>query len=202
MAHLDLIRNPRLQKMPTTDREWVQYSNELAKFVADSVELSTAQAAIALAQAVADRALDDALNAQVEADAASADAESAQTSADYAAFYLGDNVTQVIWTTDADTGAWPGDTTQDLTVAWKNKAGTAIADRVLRGTFTQAGATIAVTAVSNSNTLASASTAYVLTGDGTSNVRATITLSLPDTKMITVVSWTAMDLNTAGVTLL
>ncbi len=118
-----------------------------------------------------------------------------------AAIYLNDDVPTFVWNNDADDGSWPADDTQDLTAKWleRDSGVTEVANRVLRGSFTQSSATIAVTAVSNSETMTGVSTAYVLTGDGTKSVRATITLTFADgTKRITVRSWSAQDLNTAG----
>lgn len=132
-------------------------------------------------------------------DDAHTDAAVAQTSADYASFYLADNYSQALWTTSTG-GSWPANTTQNLTVEWLTKSGAAVADRVLLGTRTTS--TVAVTAVSNTNTLSGASTAYVLTGDGTNNVRAEITLTLPDASIrVAVLSWATLDLTAASVRL-
>ena len=126
-------------------------------------------------------------------------ADTAQTTGDNAAAYRTTDTPTFIWNTDADTAAWPADDTRDLTIAWETKAGVAIADRVLKGSFTQSGATIAITAVSNSETAAGVSTAYALTGDGTKSVRATVTLTFADASTVVgSLSWSAQDLNTAG----
>ena len=112
-------------------------------------------------------------------------------------YYLVDDVSKIIMSTTT-AGVWPTDTTEDLTISWVDRSGTVIASRVLRGTFSAGLFTI--TAVSNTE-ITGVSTAYVLTGDGTGTVRATVTLTLANGSTRTGVrTWTTRNTSVAGVT--
>ena len=81
MSLYSLRENPRLQRMPTTEQEWVHYANELAKFIADQAEFAVSQAAIVTAQAAADAAQTDATTGVTNAAAAQTTANTGVTNA-------------------------------------------------------------------------------------------------------------------------
>lgn len=173
MSLYNFRENPRLQRMPTNQQEWVHWMNEAAKHIADALELATAQTNIATAQT-------DIISA-------------ARTSA-----YATSIPSGYAWNSDPS-GTFPaGNPTFDITTTFYDQEGTQVAQRVLRGTLTSASGTIAITNVSASASTGYA-TAYALTNDGTASVLATMTLTLPDSsEMEHSVAWNAIDLSVAG----
>ncbi len=176
MALTELRENPGLQRMPTNQQEWVNFVNELAKWIANQTSVTTAQTTA-----------DD---AQTDATTAITNAATAQTQADYSGYRgKGDSAG---WHTD-DAGTQPtNNDTHDLTATFYDEDGTSIATRTLRGTYTTAADTIAVTAQSTTGE----DTSYSLSGDGTAVVEALVTHD--DSEAIAVLTWTFLDETIAG----
>ena len=137
---------------------------------------SQSNSTVATAQTAADNAQASANSAQTSANTAQTAANTAQTTADAAentSAYIVPSPRQVIWFGDT---VPLGDPTRDITFTVKDKDDVTVATRVLRGTLTTSAGTIAVTSVSSSGL----TTAFVLTNDGTANVRAEVTVTFAD----------------------
>jgi len=97
-----------------------------------------------------------------------------------------------VWHTD-DTGTQPpNNDTRDLIATFYDEDGNSIATRTLRGTYTQAADTIAVTAQATSGE----ATTYTLIDDGTASVQAIVTHTASNKK--TTLSWSFVDETVAG----
>lgn len=139
-----------------------------------------------------------AATAQTAADAAQTSADAAATSAGNAAGSSSYGIAvpnQQLWWADG-TGTYPaGNPTADITITFYDQDDAVIATRVLRGTLTTATGLIAVTNVSNTGL----TTAYSLTGDGSSSVIATVTVTLSDGSIYrTRASWSAISVAGPG----
>lgn len=151
----------------------------------------------ATAQSAADTAQTAADTAQASAASAAADAATAQTAADNAAgssTYHDDNGPQIWFGSGAH---YSGNPTQDITVTFYDKDDTQVAQRVLRGSLTSSSGNIAVTNVSSSGL----TTAYTLTGNNTSNVKATVTVTLADSSTYRAtgsIYWSSIDAAVEG----
>ena len=143
----------------------------------------TAQAAATTAQTAADTAQTAATNAQTAADNAAGSSSYAETNS------------PAYWYTDS-AGTYPAsDPTKDITTTFYDQDDTSIATRVLRGTLTSSNGNITVTNVSSSGL----ATSYVLSGDGSAAVKATITITLADgSRFRTVVKWGSLDVSAGG----
>lgn len=130
-----------------------------------------------------------AIDALIELDTATTNAGNSATKG------LG-NPASFVWNSDG-AGVFPaGNPTRDLVMTFTDPDGNTVSVRTLRGTLTTAAGTIAVTNVSSSGDL---SNSYVLVDDGTASVRADITITLGDGRLLTeTLSWTAVDVSTAG----
>ena len=102
-----------------------------------------------------------------------------------------------VWRSDG-AGVYPAaDPTADLTIEFFDTEGVSFSLRTLRGTLTSSNGTIAVTNVSSSG----AATSYVLYGNGTSSVRADVSVTLPTGKtMEGSLTWNSVDMSVAGAT--
>jgi len=131
--------------------------------------------------------------AQTDATTGITNAAAAHAQADLSGFSgIGD---AMAWTTD-ETGTQPtNNDTHDLEAVFLDEDGTEIATRLLRGTYTTAADTIAVTAVSTTGT----TTTYDLgSSDGTAAVRAVVTESASEA--VCTLSWSFTDLTVQGST--
>lgn len=115
----------------------------------------------------------------------------AQTQADYSGYRgIGDGA---VFKTDA-TGTQPANnTTRDLVAQFLDKTGTVVATRTLRGTYTTAADTIAVTAQSTTGE----ATTYSVNNDGTDAPSAIVVHSASEA--VAVLTWSFSDLTNAGV---
>lgn len=115
----------------------------------------------------------------------------AQTQADYSGYRgIGDGA---VFKTDA-TGTQPANnSTRDLVAQFLDEAGTVIATRTLRGTYTTAADTIAVTAVSTTGE----TTTYSVNNNGTDAPSAIVVHSASEA--VAVLTWSFTDLTSAGV---
>ena len=164
MASLDKFRvNPGLQRFPKTQQEWTNFINEAAKWIADSVALATAQT----------------------------DIVTAQTQADYSGHRgIGDSA---VFKTDASGTQPTNGTTRDLVAQFLDETGAVVATRTLRGTYTTAADTIAVTDQSSTGE----TTTYSVNNDGTDTPSAIIVHSASEA--IAILTWAFTDLTTSGV---
>ena len=164
MASLDKFRvNPGLQRFPKTQQEWTNFINEAAKWIADSVALATAQT----------------------------DIVTAQTQADYSGHRgIGDSA---VFKTDASGTQPTNGTTRDLVAQFLDETGAVVATRTLRGTYTTAADTIAVTDQSSTGE----TTTYTVSNDGTDSPSAIVVHSASEA--VAVLAWAFTDLTTAGV---
>lgn len=156
-----------------------------------SESVTTAQTAAETAQTAATTAQNSATVAQTAADSAATAASNAAGSSSYGIAVPN----QQLWWADG-TGTYPaGDPTADITITFYDQDDAVIATRVLRGTLTTATGLIAVTNVSNTGL----TTAYSLTGDGSSSVIATVTVTLSDGSIYrTRASWSAISVAGPG----
>lgn len=158
---------------------------------------ATAQTAADTAQTAADTAQSAADTAQTSANSAATAAASAQTAADNAAgssTYHDDNGPQIWFGSGA---YYSGDPSHDITVTFYDKNDAQIAQRVLRGSLTSSSGNIAVTSVSNSGL----TTGYTLTGNNSTNVKATVTVTLADSSTYRAtgsIYWSAIDSSVEG----
>jgi len=136
--------------------------------------------------------------AQTSADTAQASATAAATAAANASesstqFTASPGTTRYV--RSSPTGTFPADGNYDITSTFKDKTDSStIATLQLRGAFTQSSATFAVTQVSSTGTIS-----FSLSGDGTSQVVATITATLADgSKEVRQVSWVTDDISVEG----
>lgn len=115
----------------------------------------------------------------------------AQTQADYSGYRgVGDGA---VFKTDA-VGTQPSNgSTRDLVAKFYDKDGAVIATRTLRGTYTTAADTIAVTAQSTTGE----TTTYTVSNDGTDSPSAIVVHSASEA--VAVLTWSFTDLTTAGV---
>ena len=128
--------------------------------------------------------------AQTDATTAIANAATAQTQADLSGYTA--TGMNFVWHTD-DTGTQPpNNDTRDLIATFYDEDGTSIATRTLRGTYTTAADTIAVTAQATSGE----ATTYSLTDDGTASVLAEVEHTASRTRMT--LSWSFVDETVAG----
>lgn len=163
-----------------------------------SESVTTAQSAAETAQTAATTAQSSATTAQSSAAAAQSSADSAATAASNAAGSSSYGIAvpnQQLWWADG-TGTYPAsDPTADITITFYDQDDAVIATRVLRGTLTTATGLIAVTNVSSTGL----TTAYTLTGDGSSSVIATVTVTLSDGSIYrTRASWSAISVAGPG----
>ena len=143
-----------------------------------------ATAAAAAAQTTANTGVTNAATAQTAAD-------TAQTQADYSGYQgIGDSA---VFKTDASGTQPANNTTRDLVAQFLDEDGTGIATRTLRGTYTTAADTIAVTAQSTTGE----ATTYSLNNDGTDAPSAIVVHTASEA--IGVLTWAFTDLTTAGV---
>ena len=170
-------------------------TGEFKRFLYGVIEQSedivdTAQTSADAAQASANTAQTAATNAQTSADAAQTSATNAAATSTTA-----ESNSPVTWFTDT-AGNWPaGDPTKDITIRFKDKDDTQVAERVLRGTLTSSTGVIAVTSVSNSGL----TTAFSLSGNNSGAVKATVSVTLADSSVYrTVVNWGTIDTSAAG----
>lgn len=97
-----------------------------------------------------------------------------------------------VWHTDHTGTQPPNLDTRDLVATFYDESDTAIATRTLRGTYTTAADTIAVTAQATTGE----TTAYSLIDDGTASVQAVVTHTASGAK--TTLSWSFVDETVAG----
>ena len=115
----------------------------------------------------------------------------AQTQADYSGYRgIGDSA---VFKTDASGTQPTNNSTRDLVARFLDEDGTEVATRTLRGTYTTAADTIAVTAQSTTGE----TTTYAVTNDGTDAPSAIVTHSASEA--VAVLSWVFSDLTNAGV---
>jgi hypothetical protein len=197
MAVTEFRENPGIQRYPRNEQEWKHWVNEVAKWIANQTSVTAAQTAADDAQADATTGINNAATAQTAADDAQTDATTginnaatAQTQADYSGYRgVGDAAN---WHTD-ETGTQPtNNDTHDLTATFYDEDGTSIATRTLRGTYTTAADTIAVTAQSTTGE----TTSYTLSGDASAVVSALVTHD--DSEAIAVLTWSFLDETISG----
>lgn len=139
----------------------------------------------------ADAATAAAAAAQTTANTGVTNAATAQTQADYSGYQgIGDSA---VFKTDASGTQPANNTTRDLVAQFLDEGGSVIATRTLRGTYTTAADTIAVTAQSTTGE----TTTYSLNNDGTDTPSAIVVHSASEA--IAVLTWAFTDLTTAGV---
>ena len=139
----------------------------------------------------ADAATAAAAAAQTTANTGVTNAATAQTQADYSGYQgIGDGA---VFKTDASGTQPANNTTRDLVAQFLDEGGSVIATRTLRGTYTTAADTIAVTAQSTTGE----TTTYSLNNDGTDTPSAIVVHSASEA--IAVLTWAFTDLTTAGV---
>lgn len=150
--------------------------------------------AAGLSKAAVDQlvAFDDATEAaQTTATAAQTTATAAQTQADYSGHRgIGDSA---VFKTDASGTQPTNGTTRDLVAQFLDETGAVVATRTLRGTYTTAADTIAVTAQSTTGE----TTTYSVSNDGTDTPSAIVVHSASEA--VAVLTWAFTDLTTAGV---
>lgn len=118
-------------------------------------------------------------------------ADNAQTQADYSGHRgIGDSA---VFKTDASGTQPTNNTTRDLVAQFLDETGAVVATRTLRGTYTTAADTIAVTAQSTTGE----TTTYTVNNDGTDAPSATVVHSASEA--VAVLSWVFSDLTSAGV---
>ena len=156
-------------------------SNDFFRMVYRWIQQSEEDAAAA--QAAADAA-------QTDATQGITDAATAQTQADYSAYQIQGQ--SAGWHTDA-TGTQPtNNSTIDLTATVYDEDGASVATRVLRGTYTTAADTIAVTAQSTTGE----TTTYSVASDATDTPTAIVTHTASGARGY--LSWSFIDETVSG----
>lgn len=176
------LDNPGIQHYPRNETEWRHWINEVAKWIADQdiVTANTAAAASAAADAAA--AAEDAVNAGLTS------------------IYAIASPASYVWRTDP-AGVYPaGDPEFDITTTFYNASDTQVGQQVLRGSLSSALGLIGVTDPGTSAPpLSGYSVAFTVINQTSDSVRADITITMPNLSTMTVsVSWSAMDISTAG----
>lgn len=173
--------NPGIQRFPRNEQDWVHFVNEAAKFIADAIEIANLQTSVTTAEA-------NIVTLQTDVQAAARSSYSVVV-----------DPGGIVWNANAS-GTAPADDTQDITLTFYDETDTQVAQRVLRGTFTNATETIAVTNVS-STAETGYSTSFTVANDGSEAVRADVVLTFPDGSKVTAsAAWTYFDPSTAGIT--
>lgn len=152
--------------------------------------INQSEEVVATAQTAADSAQSSADTAQSAADTAQDAASNAAGTSSYH-----ESNSPVYWYTDG-AGTYPaGNPSADITTTFYDQDDNQIAQRVLRGTLATATGNITVAAQSNSGL----TTTFALSGNGTTAVQATITVTLGDgSKYRAVVNWGSIDVSTGG----